>query len=94
MFARWGDNETVVDTCGGDSGGPLMTTEGPGVTKLVGLTSFGSPLCNQPDVPGVYTRLANADITTFVGDPTAVPAQVHSVADSPCSGAHRRPRGG
>lgn len=46
-----------IDTCNGDSGGPMIVMDGT-VEVLVGATSFGVP-CAQPGSPGVYVRLAS-----------------------------------
>jgi secreted trypsin-like serine protease len=46
-----------VDTCGGDSGGPLILQG-----RLAGITSWGEG-CALPGKPGVYTKL-----TTYVDD--------------------------
>ena len=46
----------IVDTCSGDSGGPLIATLG-GTSKLVGITSFGVG-CAEAIYPGVYTRVS------------------------------------
>ena len=49
-------NGYALDTCAGDSGGPLLLQQN-GVTVLAGLTSFGEPGCGQAEKPSVYTRL-------------------------------------
>jgi trypsin len=44
----------TIDTCHGDSGGPLLTLDG----IQVGITSFGIG-CATPLFPGVYTRVSH-----------------------------------
>ncbi|XP_066457957.1 granzyme A-like [Eleutherodactylus coqui] len=55
------------DTCGGDSGGPLLCDK-----KYVGITSFGVADCGNPKFPSVYTRLTEDYLkwirTTIRGD--------------------------
>ena len=48
------------DTCGGDSGGPLLVRGTDARSDVqVGITSFGSDLgCGIADAPGVYTRIS------------------------------------
>ncbi|XP_063990825.1 uncharacterized protein LOC135169589 [Diachasmimorpha longicaudata] len=46
------------DSCGGDSGGPLLAQAPGGHLEVIGLTSFGHG-CAQPRYPGVYTKLTN-----------------------------------
>jgi trypsin len=41
------------DSCGGDSGGPLLTTN----NLQVGIVSYGEN-CGLPDIPAVYTKVA------------------------------------
>ncbi|RWS29112.1 hypothetical protein B4U80_09967 [Leptotrombidium deliense] len=47
------------DTCNADSGGPLMWFNRETKTwVLIGITSFGPPICGTPNKPGVYTRVS------------------------------------
>ncbi len=42
-------------TCSGDSGGPVVPTNGPPV--LAGLVSWGSTRCGGDGLPALYTRV-------------------------------------
>lgn len=44
-----------IDTCSGDSGGPLLVHNNQGKLVVAGITSFGTSECAS-GVPGVYTR--------------------------------------
>ena len=46
-----GYEEGGVDTCGGDSGGPMVVEKAGGGWTLVGITSWGAG-CAEPDSPG------------------------------------------
>jgi secreted trypsin-like serine protease len=54
-----------VDTCQGDSGGPLLGKTSTGEYRLTGSTSFGDG-CARPGSPGVYARLGDATLRSFI----------------------------
>ncbi|XP_011503595.1 PREDICTED: proclotting enzyme-like [Ceratosolen solmsi marchali] len=51
------------DSCGGDSGGPLMKVDVDGPLGpryyIIGIVSFGAKLCGETNLPGVYTKIAS-----------------------------------
>ena len=78
-----------VDTCAGDSGGPLLAVRPDGVFRLVGATSFGNG-CAEPGYPGVYARVAEGPIRGFIAGavPQAfAPEQTLSAGQTPTAGA-------
>jgi secreted trypsin-like serine protease len=59
------------DACVGDSGGPLLVHASvPGGLLDIGITSWGAG-CAVAGVPGVYTRLADSQIASFVASTVA-----------------------
>jgi secreted trypsin-like serine protease len=56
MFCAGDMENGGVDTCLGDSGGPVIINDGP--ATLVGITSWGVSGCGEPGSPGVYTRVS------------------------------------
>ena len=74
------------DTCQGDSGGPL--TRGTDNSVLTGITSWGFG-CADPNLFGVYTRVSNTAIRSFIEDnlgelPTiATPTDIALVRQTP-----------
>lgn len=51
--------EGGIDTCNGDSGGPLAVPDGEGGFLLAGITSFGPEDCGSGALPGVYTQISS-----------------------------------
>lgn len=93
-----GRPEGGVDTCSGDSGGPLRDVTG----VLVGITSFGVG-CGRPGRPGIYTRVSavaswiDAAVAEPVGSaamapPAAQPLRVRALAVRARAGAVARLR--
>ena len=56
----------VHDTCQGDSGGPMLAPSIAGPMVLTGATSYGSG-CADPDYPGVYARVGDSALRSWVG---------------------------
>lgn len=70
------------DSCGGDSGGPLFISTGPGMALQVGATSEGSATCGEAGQYGVYSRVStyldwiNRTMNVMSGPRTQLPLVV------------------
>jgi secreted trypsin-like serine protease len=77
-----------VDTCKGDSGGPLQAPLQGGGYRLVGITSWGKG-CGEAGFPGVYTRVAGPTMRSLIScDLSSLgvsPATVFSSGGQPCT---------
>jgi Trypsin len=62
-----GYDEGKIDSCEGDSGGPIAVRDATGAWRQVGVVSWGDG-CAQRLKPGVYALLANAENRAFVDD--------------------------
>lgn len=49
--------EVGIDSCRGDSGGPLMFVEKENVFVIYGLVSFGTTACGSKGYPSIYTKI-------------------------------------
>jgi secreted trypsin-like serine protease len=89
-----------TDTCEGDSGGPLLAPLPHGGYQLAAATSFGAG-CAEAGKPGVYARLAEGPIRTwlhgvvpeaFAPEPTAAPPKKRASRRCVRRRAHGRAR--
>lgn len=54
-----------IDTCNGDSGGPMFTTSPAGGSRIVGTTSYGKG-CARPGQYGVYARVGDSALREWI----------------------------
>lgn len=100
MFCA-GYQQGGTDTCQGDSGGPIIAPtrdaadrRNPAHWRLVGVTSWGVG-CADPDAPGVYARITEPSIRTWIT--ATIPAEDPvdtTLVDGPDDGAAAPPGGG
>jgi secreted trypsin-like serine protease len=60
-----------LDSCGGDSGGPLFGTTSGGTEIQVGIVSFGIG-CAKQHFPGVYAEVNSPTIRNFIAETAGV----------------------
>ncbi|XP_039271804.2 uncharacterized protein LOC120346192 [Styela clava] len=64
------------DTCGGDSGGPLICQRCSSCSWYVaGITSFGPRNCGTPGIPGVYTKVQHHENWVYKHIPDLKPTE-------------------
>ena len=63
--------EKGLDSCGGDSGGPLFATTSAGTEIQVGIVSCGIG-CAKQRYAGVYTEVNSPTIRSFIADVAGV----------------------
>ena len=81
-----------VDTCAGDSGGPLILADAAGVPQVAGIVSYGPQPCANPRRRAVYTKTSHYAgwIESTIGGPpgpaptpTPTPTPTDSGATTP-----------
>lgn len=76
--------EDGVDTCFGDSGGPLLVLKN-GAYKVAGITSFGVGGCAEAKTYGIYSRLG----TLHSWATSNPPYRPNPISDARIEGSHR-----
>ncbi len=81
-----------VDTCNGDSGGPLQAPVAGGGYRLVGITGWGDG-CAEANAPGVYTRVAGSTMHPLIESDVCSLESRNGLADEAIFGSGAQPCG-
>jgi secreted trypsin-like serine protease len=82
-----------VDTCSGDSGGPLEAPLQSGGYRLVGITGWGDG-CARANAPGVYTRVAGPTMRSLIQSDVASLDSAYGLPSEGIFGSGGQPRSG
>jgi secreted trypsin-like serine protease len=82
-----------VDTCYGDSGGPLEAPLEGGGYRLVGITGWGEG-CAEAGFPGVYTRVAGPTMRSLIASDVSSLDTTYGLAAEEIFGGGGQPQGG
>ncbi len=53
------EDRVYSGVCAGDSGGPLTYMDEDGLYQQIGIVSYGSSICESPEIPSVFTEILN-----------------------------------
>ena len=81
-----------VDTCFGDSGGPLQAPLQGGGYRLVGITGWGDG-CARANAPGVFTRVADSTMHSLIASDVSSIDSTYGLPAEGIFGSGGQPRG-